>query len=132
MGRGRRDPDRLQRGDALDFWQVEEIEPGRRILLKAEMKIPGEAYLQFETIAEAGGTTCLRSSALFRPRGLLGRLYWWALIPIHRFIFRGLNAAICERAARAAAVGRFRELADTVTDSPVPLEEPPPTQAPAL
>ncbi len=131
MGNGRRDPDRLRRGDMLDFWQVEEIEPGRRLLLKAQMKIPGEAYLQFETIAEAGETTRLRSSALFRSRGLLGRLYWWALVPVHKLIFRGLNAAIRERAARAATFVHFRELVNPATDSPLPQEEHPPTQAPA-
>ncbi len=111
MGDGRRDPDKLRRGDKLDFWQVDEIEPGRRLLLKARMKIPGEAFLQLEARSDPDGTTHLRSAALFRPRGLAGRMYWWALLPIHEVIFRGLNAAIRERAARHAKTGRFSQLA---------------------
>src|SRR5271165_4060331 len=99
MGAGRRDPDTLRAGDPLDFWRVEEIEPGRRLLLKATMKLPGEARLIFETIPQGAGRTRLRLSALFRPRGLTGRIYWWSLLPIHKFILSGLNAAIRERAA---------------------------------
>ncbi len=120
MGTGRRDPDRLQRGDSLDFWQVDEIEPGRRLLLKARMKIPGEAFLQFEVFTESPGTTCLRSAALFRPRGVFGRLYWWALIPIHKYIFRGLNAAICKRAACAATIVHFGQITDTTMTPATP------------
>ena len=111
MGEGRRDPDKLELGDQLDFWQVDEIEPGRRLRLKARMKIPGEAYLQFETLADPDGRTSLRSAALFRPRGLAGRLYWWALLPIHKVIFKGLNAAIRERAAREVRIEHFNRLA---------------------
>lgn len=98
MGEGRRDPDKLQRGDKLDFWEVDVIESGKRLRLKASMRVPGEAYLQFETFAEDNRTTRLRSVALFRPRGVAGRLYWWFLLPIHKFIFTGLNAAIRKRA----------------------------------
>ncbi len=104
MGEGRYDPDKLQPGDKLDFWEVDEIESGRRLRLKARMKVPGEAYLQFETFAEANGTTCLRSVALFRPLGLAGRLYWWILMPVHKIIFSGLNAAIRTRATRKSPV----------------------------
>jgi uncharacterized protein YbjT (DUF2867 family) len=111
MGEGRRDPDKLLPGDKLDFWQVDEVEPVRRLLLKARMKIPGEAYLQFETLADPDGTTRLRSAALFRPRGLAGRLYWWLLLPVHKVIFQGLNAAIRERATRQAAGAHFNQLA---------------------
>ena len=110
LGDGRCDPDKLQPGDKLDFWQVDEIEPGRRLRLKARMKIPGEAYLQFETLADPDGTTRLRSAALFRPRGLAGRLYWWVLLPIHKVIFRGLNAAIRKRASDQATIAQFTEL----------------------
>src|SRR5271165_3367104 len=98
MGEGRRDPDKLQRGDKLDFWEVDAIESGKRLRLKASMRVPGEAYLQFETFAEDNRTTRLRSVALFRPRGVAGRLYWWFLLPIHKFIFTGLNGAIRKRA----------------------------------
>jgi len=102
MGEGRRDPDTLQIGDLLDFWQVEEIERGKRLCLKAMMRVPGEAYLLFETFSEGSGTR-LRSSALFRPRGLWGRVYWWMLLPVHKFIFSGLNAAIRERAMQESS-----------------------------
>ena len=99
MGAGRRDPDTLRAGDPLDFWRVEAIESGRGLLLKATMKLPGEAYLLFETIPQGSERTRLRLSALFRPRGLTGRIYWWSLLPIHKFVFSGLNAAIRKRAA---------------------------------
>ena len=102
MGNGRRDPDTLQMGDLLDFWQVEEIERGKRLCLKAMMRVPGEAYLIFETFSQGSNGTRLRSSALFRPRGLWGRVYWWMLLPVHRFIFSGLNSAIRERALQNA------------------------------
>ncbi len=111
MGDRRRDPDHLLPGDKLDFWQVEEIEPGGRLRLRARMKVPGEAYLQFEVLADPDRTTRLRSAALFRPRGLAGRLYWWALLPIHKVIFRGLNSAIRERAARQATMTHFNQFA---------------------
>jgi len=102
MGSGRRDPDTLRQGDSLDFWQVEEIDHDKRLLLKARMKIPGEAFLLFETTAVVPGRTRLRSSALFRPRGLWGRVYWWLLLPVHKFIFGGLNSAIRQRATERA------------------------------
>ena len=99
MGDGRLDPDELRAGDPLDFWRVEEVSRPTRLQLKAMMKIPGEAYLIFETISLGTGGTRLRSSALFRPRGLMGRIYWWVLLPIHKYIFSGMNAAIRKRAA---------------------------------
>ena len=89
----------FRRPDPLDFWRVEEMTRGKRLCLKAMMKVPGEAYLVFETIPLGAGKTRLRSSALFRPRGLMGRIYWWLLLPIHQFIFSGMNAAIRKRAA---------------------------------
>ena len=106
MGDGRRDPDSLRVGDSLDFWRVEEVVEARRLCLKAMMKVPGEAYLIFETISLGAGKTRLRSSALFRPRGLMGRIYWWMLLPIHKFIFSGMNCrhpqASCSRSARSS------------------------------
>src|ERR1019366_1996335 len=77
MGDGRRDPDNLRVGDPLDFWRVEEVTRGKRLCLKAMMKVLGEAYLLFETVPVRAGKTRLRSGALFRPRGLMGRIYWW-------------------------------------------------------
>lgn len=63
-----------------------------------------DAYLIFETVPQGGGRTRLRSSALFRPRGLMGRIYWWLLLPIHKFIFSGMNTAIRKRAAGRTGV----------------------------
>jgi len=103
MGLGRRDPDVLQAGDLLDFWQVEELVRGKRLRLKAMMRVPGEAYLLFETFPQGNGGTRLRTSALFRPRGLWGRVYWWILLPVHKFIFSGMNAAIRKRAQEASS-----------------------------
>lgn len=105
MGEGRRHPDTLELGDKLDFWEVDCLERGRLLRLRALMKVPGEAYLQFETFPEAGGGTRLRSTALFRPRGLMGRIYWWMLLPVHRLIFSGLNAAIRSRAESQSIMG---------------------------
>ena len=90
MRRGRRDPYTLRVGDALDFWRVEAVEPGRLVRLRAEMKVPGRAWLQFEVAEVEGGGSELRQTAFFAPRGLAGLLYWYALYPVHGFIFGGL------------------------------------------
>lgn len=98
LRRGRRHPGELRIGDALDFWRVEALEPDRLLRLRAEMKLPGSAWLQFE-VSEAGdGTTHLEQTAAFDPKGLAGLLYWYALYPIHSWIFRGLIRAIARRA----------------------------------
>ncbi|HYK43353.1 MAG TPA: SDR family oxidoreductase [Thermoanaerobaculia bacterium] len=97
LRRGRRDPENVAPGDALDFWRVEAVEPGRLLRLVAEMKLPGRAWLQFETTPLAGGTE-IRQTAIFDPHGLPGLLYWWALYPFHRRIFGGMLAAIARRA----------------------------------
>lgn len=90
LGRGRRNPDQLQTGDVLDFWRVllADRENGH-LLLYAEMRVPGEAWLEYRI---QNGT--VTQTATFRPRGLLGRLYWYGLMPFHHFIFRGLCSAI--------------------------------------
>jgi len=93
----------LDAGDPLDFWRVEEVTRPIELRLKAMMKVPGEAYLIFETISLGAGKTRLRSSALFRSRGLMGRIYWWLLLPVHKFIFSGMNAAIRKRAQEASS-----------------------------
>ena len=90
MRRGRRDPDDLRVGDALDFWRVEVVEPGRLIRLRAEMKVPGRAWLEFQSLPQPGGQTLLSQTAFFEPKGLLGLLYWYVLYPIHSLIFSGL------------------------------------------
>lgn len=101
LRRGRRDPDRLEVGEALDFWRVEELEPGRLLRLRAEMKVPGRAWLQFEAVPDGEGTVLIQT-ALFEPHGLLGFLYWYLLYPVHWWIFRSMVRAIVARAAGGA------------------------------
>jgi uncharacterized protein YbjT (DUF2867 family) len=90
LRRGRRDPDEVRVGDALDFWRVEAVEPDHLLRLRAEMKVPGRAWLQFESKAQENGQTLLQQTALFAPKGLLGLLYWYGLYPIHGLIFSGM------------------------------------------
>ena len=102
MRRGRRDPRRLRVGDAVDFWRVEAIEPDRRILLRAEMRLPGRAWLEI-ALAPADGGTRLDLTALFEPKGLGGRAYWYGLLPVHRLIFAGMLRAVARDAEAAPA-----------------------------
>jgi len=97
MRRGRPVGRKLRVGDALDFWRVEIIEPGRRLRLLAEMRLPGRAWLEFEVRPEGAGSL-LTQTALFEPRGLAGLLYWYSLIPAHAVIFRGMVVALTRRA----------------------------------
>ena len=99
MRRGRRDPTSLAVGDALDFWRVEAFEPGRRVRLAAEMKLPGRAWLEFEVVPAVGGAFVCQT-AVFDPVGLPGLLYWYVLLPVHALIFGGLLRAIARRALR--------------------------------
>ena len=106
LRRGRRHPDQLTCGDAVDFWRVSSLEPGRRLELRAEMRLPGSASLVFEVEPLPSGSGArLTQSACFRPRGLFGLLYWYAALPLHWLVFRGLLAGI-ERAARLKPSGR--------------------------
>jgi len=102
LRRGRRDPQALLPGEALDFWRVEAVDPDRLLRLRAEMYVPGKAWLQFECVAEEGGGTRLTQTALFAPRGLPGVLYWYALYPVHRFIFTDMVNAVAKHAERFA------------------------------
>jgi hypothetical protein len=99
MRRGRRDTQELRIGDSLDFWRVEMVDPGRLIRLRAEMKVPGRAWLEFEARSEPLNKTLLLQTAYFEPKGLFGLLYWYALYPIHSLIFSGLIRCIAEQAA---------------------------------
>jgi len=105
LRRGRRDPDELRVGDALDFWRVEAVEPGRLLRLRAEMKVPGKAWLQWQVAEHGDGQSRLTQTAFFAPRGLPGWLYWYALVPLHGLIFSGL----IDQIARRAATGRQAE-----------------------
>ena len=102
LRRGRRHPDDLRTGESLDFWRVEEIVPDRSMLLRAEMKTPGRAWLEFESIPQKDGQTLLTLGAYFAPRGLPGFLYWYSLFPIHKFIFDGMVRNLSKRAKNIA------------------------------
>lgn len=86
---GRVDHEHLAPGDPVDFWRVHSCEPPRRLLLSAEMKLPGRAWLEFEIVPDGGGSR-IRQTAVFDPRGVLGRAYWYALWPVHRLVFAGM------------------------------------------
>jgi hypothetical protein len=103
--RGRRDPDNLRVGEPLDFWRVEVFEPPYRLRLKAEMKLPGRAWLEFEVSACEQGST-IRQTAIFDPLGLAGLLYWYGIYPLHQLVFAGMLrnlARAAERSPRASA-----------------------------
>ena len=87
MRRGRRSANEVRVGDAIDFWRVEAIEPNHLLRLRAEMKVPGRAWLQFESRPQSNGRTKLVQTAFFEPKGLMGLLYWYLLYPIHAWIF---------------------------------------------
>lgn len=101
--RGRRHPDNLRAGDPLDFWRVEIVEPNERLRLKAEMKLPGTAWLEFEVSPCEGGST-IRQTAIFDPHGLAGLMYWYGIYPLHQFVFAGMLRNLA-RAAESADHG---------------------------
>ena len=100
LRRGRRDPDRLIVGDSLDWWRVEEVEPAKLLRLRAEMRVPGQAWLEMRVEAEAPGAVVYRQRAIFHPRGLAGHAYWWSVAPFHGLVFGGMLRNI-----KAAAEG---------------------------
>lgn len=102
LARGRRSRARLAVGDALDFWRVEALEPGRMLRLRAEMKVPGLAWLELRASPDGTGSR-YDQRAVFFPRGLAGRLYWLAVLPFHGFIFAGMASRIA--AAAQASTG---------------------------
>jgi hypothetical protein len=93
LSRGRRSSSRVSVGDAIDFWRVEVHEPGSMLRLRAEMKVPGEAWLELGIQGE-GSQLAYAQRAIFFPRGLSGRLYWWAVVPFHGLIFSGMAQRI--------------------------------------
>jgi hypothetical protein len=88
--RGRRHPSCVVRGDTVDFWRVEALEPDRLLRLAAEMRMPGRGWLQFELVPLADGQTRVVQTALWDPVGLKGRLYWYSLWPLHEVVFRAM------------------------------------------
>ncbi|MDQ0260815.1 SDR family oxidoreductase [Sinomonas atrocyanea] len=117
LRRGRRNPHRLQLGEALDWWRVEALEPGRLLRLRAEMRVPGRAWLEM-TVEPRGTGSTYSQRAVFVPHGLAGRLYWFSVLPFHGVIFRGM-------ASRIAAAAE----ADRSAGGPAPAAAP--TSAPA-
>jgi len=103
--RGRRDLENLRVGDPLDFWRVEAYEPCRRLLLQAEMKLPGRAWLEFEVTPSPGesGHSIIRQTAIFDPLGIWGLFYWYGIFPLHALVFRGMLRNL----ARAAEDPQF-------------------------
>ncbi len=101
MRRGRRDPLDVVQGDALDWWRVEAAEKGKLIRLRAEMRLPGSGWLEFKAEPLPSGRTRLQQTAYFRPKGLAGLLYWYALYPVHRLIFAGMIREVARRAEQA-------------------------------
>lgn len=98
LRRGRRHPDDIRAGESLDFWRVETLTPGQCMRLRAEMKVPGKAWLEFQVTPQANGKNLFVQTAYFAPRGLFGYLYWYAMWPAHRFIFDGMLRRLVERA----------------------------------
>lgn len=101
LRRGRRDSKRVTVGDALDFWRVVDVVPGKTLELRAEMKLPGVALLHLD-VDDLGKQSRLTVTAKFKPRGLLGIAYWYAVLPLHGIVFRGMLRGL-QRAAEAAA-----------------------------
>ena len=98
MRRGRRHPDKIRQGEALDFWRVEKVDPDQLLRLRAEMKVPGEGWLQFEANEGDAGSTELVQTAYFAPKGLSGLLYWYGIYPLHGAIFSRMIDAVAQRA----------------------------------
>jgi uncharacterized protein YbjT (DUF2867 family) len=103
LRRGRRHASRLAVGEALDFWRVEALDRGAFLRLRAEMKVPGRAWLELTTVADPAGGSTYRQRAVFFPSGLGGRLYWYAILPFHGIIFKGMANRITAAAEMAPA-----------------------------
>ena len=114
LRRGRRHPENVAVGDAVDFWRVEAYEPGHRLRLVAEMKLPGRAWLEFEVRPEGDGTS-IRQTAVFDPVGLVGLLYWYAVYPLHARVFAGMLRGLALRAVQLCDA----ELAPPERESPL-------------
>ena len=102
LRRGRRDPHHLYVGETVDFWRVERCDRGRLLRLRAEMRLPGLAWLELAIDHDEHGRTVYRQRATYRPFGLLGHLYWWAVVPFHALVFGSMVRRIPAAAERAA------------------------------
>lgn len=93
LNRGRRDAYNLRVGESVDFWRVEDLKENERLLLRAQMKVPGKAWLEFKIQGDE-----FIQTAYFYPKGLIGRVYWYLLMPIHFFVFKGMISSIIKKA----------------------------------
>jgi uncharacterized protein DUF2867 len=100
LRRGRRDPENVSYGEALDFWRVVGFERDRRLALRAEMKLPGEALLEFRIQADGSSRCKLQQLARFKPLGLSGLMYWYGVMPLHEIVFRGMLSGIVREAIK--------------------------------
>lgn len=100
LRRGRRSETELIPGDPLDFWRVEAIEQNKLLRLRAEMKLPGKAWLQFQVKNNGDNKSTLTQTAFFEPKGLWGLLYWYSIYPLHGLIFGGMIKAIKKAAEK--------------------------------
>ncbi|MGP9782233.1 SDR family oxidoreductase [Glutamicibacter sp. AOP12-B1-11] len=98
LRRGRRQREKLALGDVVDWWRVEALEPGQLLRLRAEMRVPGRAWLEFRLSGQEAGKVRLTQRAIFFPRGLAGRLYWWSVYPFHGLIFSSMLRSIITQA----------------------------------
>ena len=108
LRRGRRHPQAVRLHDTIDFWRVSAVERNRLLQLSAEMKLPGDAWLEWVVEEDDTGNTLVQT-AYFRPRGLLGRLYWYAMLPAHTLIFGRMARKIVEAAQQRNTVGSISE-----------------------
>ncbi len=106
LARGRRSRGKVRVGDAIDFWRVEAVEEGRLLRLRAEMRVPGEAWLELKVAPRDGGAR-YEQRAIFFPRGLAGRLYWLGVLPFHGLIFTAMATRITEMAEGKVEEGRI-------------------------
>ncbi len=97
MRRGRSHKDKLIVGGTIDFWRIEKIVPNKFLSLSAEMKLPGRAWLEFEVVGQ-GNSCTIKQTAIFEPVGILGKIYWYSLYPLHQLIFAGMLQAIAHKA----------------------------------
>jgi uncharacterized protein YbjT (DUF2867 family) len=105
LRRGRRDDEDLAVGDAVDCWRVEAYEPNHRLRLASEMKLPGRAWLEFEVEPRGEEAATIRQTSIFDPMGLVGLIYWYAMYPLHAWVFRGMLDGIATRAEAGARRG---------------------------
>ena len=102
---GRRHPTELRVGDALDFWRVLEVEPEKRLMLLAEMKLPGDAILEFTLTPVGPNLVEIQELSRFLPRGLVGILYWYSVYPLHNYIFGGMLTGLARKIGRPVVSG---------------------------